>query len=624
MKKILLLLLTFLTACIISHAQEWTPAGENIRTRWASSVSPDNCHTEYPRPQMVRPQWQNLNGLWDYAISPEDADSMPENADGQILVPFCVESSLSGVCKRISENEILWYRTSIVRPSTWDGKKILLHFDAVDWRAEVFIDGKQIASHTGGYTAFSVDVTDYLSDTPAELVVKVWDPTDDPKYSIPRGKQVSDPNGIWYTPVTGIWQSVWMEPVNADAHIEDYNVTTDIATGEISVTATCDGAESGDKIRVDILRPKIGYDTEKPGWSIFRKGRKTVAAGETATIKIRNPKLWSTDKPYLYGVKISLIRNGKVIDRIQGYTAMRKISGQRDSDGVKRWALNDKILFQIGPLDQGWWPDGLYTAPSSEALTWDIKATKDLGFNMIRKHIKVEPAQWYYACDRLGMMVWQDMPSIGYYNGRSQWGQGEDCYGAGTDYWARNESNMANYYKEWGEIIAQLKKFQSIVVWVPFNEAWGQFDSVRIGKEVERKDPTRTVDYHSGWLDQGEGSFRSLHVYFRPYVFHKDKKNRCVILSEFGGYGHKVQGHTWGDDTFEYKGFKSREELTEAVVDLYEKQIIPAVSKGLSASVYTQLSDVEDELNGLVTYDRKVVKMDKEKIRAMSDKLLGK
>ena len=384
MKKILLLLLTFLTACIISNAQEWTPAGENIRTRWASSVSPDNCHTEYPRPQMVRPQWQNLNGLWDYAISPEDADSMPENADGQILVPFCVESSLSGVCKRISENEILWYRTSIVRPSTWDGKKILLHFDAVDWRAEVFIDGKQIASHTGGYTAFSVDVTDYLSDTPAELVVKVWDPTDDPKYSIPRGKQVSDPNGIWYTPVTGIWQSVWMEPVNADAHIEDYNVTTDIATGEISVTATCDGAESGDKIRVDILRPKIGYDTEKPGWSIFRKGRKTVAAGETATIKIRNPKLWSTDKPYLYGVKISLIRNGKVIDRIQGYTAMRKISGQRDSDGVKRLALNDKILFQIGPLDQGWWPDGLYTAPSSEALTWDVKATKDLGFNMIR------------------------------------------------------------------------------------------------------------------------------------------------------------------------------------------------------------------------------------------------
>ena len=624
MKKILLLLLTFLTACIISHAQEWTPAGENIRTRWASSVSPDNCHTEYPRPQMVRPQWQNLNGLWDYAISPEDADSMPENADGQILVPFCVESSLSGVCKRISENEILWYRTSVVRPSKWDGKKILLHFDAVDWRAEVFIDGKQIASHTGGYTAFSVDVTDYLSDTPAELVVKVWDPTDDPKYSIPRGKQVSDPNGIWYTPVTGIWQSVWMEPVNADAHIEDYNVTTDIATGEISVTATCDGAESGDKIRVDILRPKIGYDTEKPGWSIFRKGRKTVAAGETATIKIRNPKLWSTDKPYLYGVKISLIRNGKVIDRIQGYTAMRKISGQRDSDGVKRLALNDKILFQIGPLDQGWWPDGLYTAPSSEALTWDIKATKDLGFNMIRKHIKVEPAQWYYACDRLGMMVWQDMPSIGYYNGRSQWGQGEDCYGAGTDYWARNESNMANYYKEWGEIIAQLKKFQSIVVWVPFNEAWGQFDTEAVVAFTRKMDPTRLVNAASGgnWIE-GAGDILDSHTYPNPRMRILDTA-KVNVLGEYGGIGRPIDGHTWDiGRKWGYIQYDTEKKVTDTYC-LYARDLIDIKQRDMcAAAVYTQTTDVEGEVNGLYTYDREVLKVNAARVKEANEAVVN-
>ena len=568
---------------------------------------------------MVRPQWQNLNGLWDYAISPEDADSMPENADGQILVPFCVESSLSGVCKRISENEILWYRTSIVRPSKWEGKKILLHFDAVDWRAEVFIDGNQIASHTGGYTAFSVDVTDYLSDTPAELVVKVWDPTDDPKYSIPRGKQVSDPNGIWYTPVTGIWQSVWMEPVNADAHIEDYNVTTDIATGEISVTATCDGAQSGDKIRVDILRPKIGYDTEKPGWSIFRKGRKTVAAGETATIKIRNPKLWSTDKPYLYGVKISLIRNGKVIDRIQGYTAMRKISGQRDSDGVKRLALNDKILFQIGPLDQGWWPDGLYTAPTDEALRYDIVKTKDLGFNMIRKHIKVEPARWYYFCDQLGMLVWQDMPSIAD-NSKNRWDVSD--YDRGSD-WIIPEEWQANYYKEWTEIMDARMSFPCIVVWVPFNEAWGQFRTEDAAAFTKAKDPARLVNPASGGNFRRCGDILDLHHYPGPamWLYSGD----CVnVLGEYGGIGLPVEGHLWQKDkNWGYVQYKSGKE----VEDEYERFAVKlgeSVAAGCSAAVYTQTTDVEGEVNGFMTYDRKVMKVNEERIRKINESVIGK
>ena len=615
MKKTLAVILALFSVCGISDAQQWTPAGENIRTRWAARVSPENPHAEYPRPQMVRKHWQSLNGLWDYAICQKDIDTMPA-AEGKILVPFCVESSLSGVGRRVSGDESLWYRTVVEKPDGWDGKKILLHFDAVDWRAQVFIGGQQVADHTGGYTAFSVDVTDWLAGGSAELTVKVWDPTDDPSYSIPRGKQVSEPGGIWYTPVTGIWQSVWMEAVNADAHIEDYNVTTDISTGEIFVTADCSGAVEGDKIRVDVLRPKIGYDTEKPGWSLFRKGRATVKAGETAAVKVRRPKLWSVDKPYLYGLKISLIRNGKVVDMVQGYTAMRKIFEQKDAAGVKRLALNDEILFQFGPLDQGWWPDGLYTAPTAEALEWDIKATKELGFNMIRKHIKIEPSRWYYDCDRLGMMVWQDMPCIGDHKDSSHWSQGYDVYGAGHDYWLRNEENMANYYKEWGEIISQLKKFQSIVVWVPFNEAWGQFDTRDVVDFTRKNDPTRLVNAASGgnWI-KGAGDILDSHTYPNPRMRILDTA-MVNVLGEYGGIGRPVEGHTWEiGRKWGYVQYDTEEKVTDTYC-LYAEDLIDIKQNDMcAAAVYTQTTDVEGEVNGFYTYDREILKADLDRVR---------
>lgn len=624
MKRFFLVLSAFFALFSLSYSQDWAAAGENIKTRWASEVSSRNAHVEYPRPQMVRPKWKTLNGLWDYAITPKTVCSMPEQADGKILVPFCVESSLSGVGKRVGIDEILWYKTKVERPKKWKKERIILHFDAVDWSAEVFVNGESVMHHTGGFTAFCVDITEKLASGPAEVVLKVWDPSDDPAYSIPRGKQVAEPNGIWYTPVTGIWQSVWLEAVPAAAHIEDYNVKTDIESGEIAIDVNCAGTMDGDRIRVDVLRPKIGYNPERPGWSIFRKGRATVAAGQTATIKLHRPKLWSPEKPFLYGLKISLIRKGKVIDKVQGYTAMRKISEKRDEAGVKRFALNNEILFQFGPLDQGWWPDGLYTAPTAEAAAWDIKATKDLGFNMIRKHIKLEPSRWYYNCDRLGMLVWQDMPCIGVFKKRSEWGQGEDIYGSGEDYWARNESNKANYYKEWGEIISQFKKFQSIVVWVPFNEAWGQFDTQAVVDFTRSQDSTRLVNAASGsnWI-KGAGNILDTHNYPNPLMRILDPE-MVNVLGEYGGIGRPLEGHTWEiGRKWGYIQYDTEEKVTDTYC-MYARDLIDIKQNDLcAAAVYTQTTDVEGEVNGFYTYDREVLKMDGKRVREANQAVIN-
>ncbi len=620
MKKTIVCLLAMAMG-VLASAQDWAPAGENIRTRWADEVSPENARTEYPRPQMVRADWKCLNGLWDYAVTAKDATEMPE-AEGQILVPFCIESSLSGVCRRVSGEDALWYKTSIEAPADWAGKQILLHFDAVDWKAEVYVNGDSLGVHTGGFTAFSYDVTDYLAEGPAELLVKVWDPSDDPTYSIPRGKQIADPHGIWYTPVTGIWQSVWMEPVSPAGHIEDYNVTTDIATGEIAVETTLAGALEGDKVRVELRRPKIGYDPQKP--TFFRKSRTTVAAGSTARIEVRNAKLWTVDEPYLYGLTISLVRGGKVIDKVQAYTALREVTEQADEAGVKRLALNGEILFQFGPLDQGWWPDGLYTAPTAEAMAFDIQATKDLGFNMIRKHIKVEPARWFYDCDRLGIMVWQDMPCIGCYNGRGQWGQGQDVYGAGEDYWARNDENKANYYKEWSEIIAQVKKFQSIVVWVPFNEAWGQFDTQAVCEFTKAQDPTRLINAASGgnWIE-GAGDILDSHHYPGPKMRILDS-TMVNVLGEYGGIGRPIEGHTWEiGRKWGYVQYDTEEKVTDVYVEYIQKLIELKQQQWCAAAVYTQTTDVEGEVNGFYTYDREILKVDPARVRAANESVIG-
>jgi len=606
MKRILFSALLILS--IDSFA--WTPAGQNIKTRWADEVGPDNARTEYPRPQMFRKNWQSLNGLWNYAISSACELTMPE-AQGEILVPFCIESSLSGVGSTVGKEKTLWYSRTIQAPDSWKGRRILLHFEAVDWKAETFVNGESLGIHTGGYTDFTYDITEYLKEGPSQLVLKVWDPTDDPQCKVPRGKQVTSPGGIWYTPVTGIWQSVWIESV-PESYIKDYNVVTSL-DGTVKVSTEIEG--SADEVKVEILRPKIGYNAEKPVWGLFKKAKKKVPAGETAELKIRSPKLWTPDKPYLYGLRIKLIKAGKVIDKVDCYTAIRTISEKADENGIKRLALNDEILFQYGPLDQGWWPDGLYTAPTAEAMAWDIEATKALGFNMIRKHIKVEPSRWYYDCDRLGMMVWQDMPSIACYDNSSDWGQGEDVYGAGHDQILTPEQKD-NYYKEWGAIIAGRKKFQSIVMWVPFNEAWGQFDTQAAVDFTRKCDSSRLINAASGgnWI-KGAGEILDSHSYPNPRMRILDKE-MVNVLGEYGGIGRPIEGHVWEiGKKWGYVQYDTEEKVTNTYC-LYAKDLIDLKQNDwCAAGIYTQTTDVEGEVNGFYTYDRKILKVNLERVR---------
>ena len=399
-------------------SEAWEPAPIPIQTPWAAEVSPANAHPEYPRPQMVRERWASLNGLWDYAIVAAE-DPKPKKWDGQILVPFCVESSLSGVGLRVSPEEALWYSTTFKVPSAWRKKKqrLMLNFEAVDWSAEVYVNDQLVGHHTGGYTAFSFDVTPYLKGRGKQkLAVKVLDATDNGEQ--PRGKQVSNPNGIWYTPVTGIWQSVWMEPV-CSAAVTSYLAVPDVDAGAVDVTVYADGVTESDRVEITLREGGVGYSTEEPGETLT-VAFASVEPGKPVRLTVADPKLWSPESPFLYEMDIQLKQGKKVVDQVRGYTALRKTSEVIDSEGHKRMGLNNEPYFQYGPLDQGWWPDGLYTAPTDEALKFDLVKTKDFGYNMIRKHIKVEPARWYYYCDQLGIVVWQDMPSLGAHMGRQQ------------------------------------------------------------------------------------------------------------------------------------------------------------------------------------------------------------
>ena len=600
-------------------AQQWAPAGDRIKTKWAEEVSPTNAHPEYPRPQMVRSEWQSLNGLWDYAITPK-SEPRPVKFDGKILVPFAVESSLSGVGRKVTPDDALWYKTTFTVPSAWKGKRLMLNFDAVDWKTVVYVNDIQIGSHTGGYTHFSFDVTPYLKSGANSLVLKVEDATDNDFQ--PRGKQVSKPSGIWYTAVSGIWQSVWMEPV-APAHVTDYNVVSSIKEKAINVTVDAEGVQEGDVIKVFLLNGGIGYSTEtanaaKPAtdglYAVLASGM-TVPGG-TVTLNVRDPKLWSPDSPYLYGLDIQILRNGKVIDRVASYTAMREVGAYRKNGNTKLMGLNGEGLFQLGPLDQGWWPDGLYTAPTDEALKFDIQKTKDFGFNMIRKHIKVEPDRWFYYCDQIGIIVWQDMPSFG---GSKKWGM--YYYGEGEDFPATPEAK-ANYYKEWTEIINQVKKFQCIAVWVPFNEAWSQFDTKDVVAYTKKLDPTRLVNQSSGgnW-EEGVGDILDNHHYPYP-AFRMWDKNMINVLGEYGGIGLPVEGHLWqADKNWGYVQYKNGEEVLAEYASFAE-QLKQLIKQGCSAAVYTQTTDVEIEINGLMTYDRKVIKMDEKKLRAVNEGII--
>lgn len=595
MKKLLLSYILLITVVAL-HAQDWKPAGDKIKTVWAEKVDPSNPLPEYPRPQMLRDSWQNLNGLWDYAILPKGGN-FPEAYDGKILVPFAVESSLSGVQKRVGKNNELWYKHTFTISKDWKNKNILLHFGGVDWKTELWLNDIKIGGHQGGYTPFFFDITPFISNSGSQkLVVKVWDPTNE-GYQ-PRGKQVIKPGGIFYTPVTGIWQTVWLEAVNT-THITELKTVPNIDGQNITVNACIQGSQYSDLIEVNVLEDGKIISTGK------------AAAGQDVLLAVTNPKLWSPESPFLYDMEVRILRDGKVIDMVGSYFGMRKISTARDKNGIVRLQLNNKDYFQFGPLDQGWWPDGLYTAPTDEALLYDIVKTKDFGFNMIRKHVKVEPARWYYHCDREGILVWQDMPG----GGRSPRWQSRNYFN-GLEL-VRSVESETNFRQEWKEIMDLTYSNPCVVIWVPFNESWGQFKTKEIAEWTKNYDPSRLVNPASGGNHYEVGDILDIHNYPEPKMGLYDSK-RSNVLGEYGGIGLALDGHLWESGrNWGYVQYKTSEEATNAYVKLAEK-LKDLIPNCYSAAVYTQTTDCESEINGLMTYDRKVVKMIEEKMRKVN------
>ncbi len=568
-----------------------------LMTPWGEHLDENCILTEYPRPQMRRNSYLNLNGRWEYAIT--DSDESPRHWDGTILVPFSPESTLSGVGRSLQPGQTLWYRREVIVPQGFipaDGR-LLLHFGAVDQEAAVYWNGRLLGRHMGGYNAFTLDATDALGPRNS-LVVRVHDDTDASFHS--RGKQKTRRGGIWYTPQSGIWQTVWMEAVPRH-YIESLRIVPLFDQSAVEVMVRCS--------------QPLQCEATVDGRTV------PFTSGEPARIPMPDFRAWSPEDPYLYDLSVTL---GE--DRVESYFGMRKMEVRADRGGVKRLFLNGEPYFQSGLLDQGYWPDGLYTAPSDEALIYDIQTAKAMGFNLLRKHIKVEPMRWYYHCDRLGMLVWQDMPSGG---GKYRFStitlplvtgihRRDNHYRA----FARASSQgRGEYMDELEEMVGQLFNAPSVVLWVPFNEGWGQFDSTLVMERLRALDPTRPVDPASGWHDQGAGELRSLHVYFKPFRFRRDRRGRALALSEFGGYNLRVDGHCFNQKDYGYRRLPDAAALWRDFSRLYEREVLPAVPKGLCASVYTQLSDVEDELNGLMTYDRRVVKLDADEVRELNERL---
>lgn len=576
-----------------------------IRTPWAEKVDKSCPLSEYPRPQMERASYQCLNGKYEYAITKNTASQMGEAA-GEILVPFAVESELSGVQKSLQADELLWYRRKFTVNENYDGKRVLLNFGAVDWQCEVFVNGTKIGGHTGGYCPFSFDITEYLKADENELTVKVSDPTDSADQ--PRGKQIRKPVGFWYTATSGIWQTVWLEVV-PETYIKSIKLTPDIDTASLDLSVDFVGEA---RVRA------TAFD-----------GETAIAAAEfdkSGKLNIPNPKLWSPESPFLYDLKIELVKNAEALDEVKSYFGMRKFSMENDKKGYVRLCLNNEPYFQKGLLDQGYWPDGGLTAPTDEALSYDVQKMHDLGYNMLRKHIKVEPARWYYHCDHIGMLVWQDMP-----NGCSI---NQMIVGVLPNigikmlpdkyeklYNRQNKEAQQLYRNELDEMISALYNCVSICCWVPFNEAWGQFDAKNVANHVKRLDPTRFVDHASGWHDQGGGDFKSIHKYIlplHPYV----RDNRAFVISEYGGYSNVVKNHVWNiRKCFGYLMFRNKKTLSNAYRRLHTGKAIPLIKHGLCALVYTQVSDVENEVNGVLTYDRKVVKLDENMVKEINARL---
>ena len=591
--------LVIAACCGMAGAEEtaWQAVKGHMMTRWAKDVSPTRALPEYPRPVMVRPQWVNLNGLWQYAIRPKDQTRRPGKFDGRILVPFCVESALSGVKREATEKDRIWYRRTFDVPGKWAGRRLLLHFGAVDWEATVWVNGKEATHHRGGYDPFAVDITGMLKASgPQEIVVSAWDPSD--KGLQPRGKQVIVPEGFNHTPASGIWQTVWLEPVPS-SYIRSVYSVADVDENCVWVTVDTANTNDGYTVEAGILLPQPGKKIGSIPVTVERK------AGQRLRIRLRKrpeTRLWSPDSPFLYDLKVTLKdRAGKTIDTVGSYFGMRKIAVGKDARGVNRLMLNNKPLFQYGFLDQGWWPDGLYTAPTDEALRYDIETAKRVGCNMLRKHVKVEPQRFYYWCDRLGLLVWQDMPS-----------------GVIT----RDEMKR-QFEVELKRMIDAARNHPSIVMWIAFNEGWGQHDAPRIARLIKRYDPTRLVNHASGWADRGDfGDVRDIHLYPEPGVA-PVLPNRAIVLGEFGGLGWDVKGHMWlKGRARRHPSIGGDRDLTKAYLQRI-RALRPMIGAGLSAACYTQMSDIEIECNGVMTYDREVLKFDAKLAAAETRKLYG-
>lgn len=643
MKNKTIYLLTCMIMFFAIAEAQWVPVQGKISTEWATKVNPANPLPEYPRPQLVRgvssafkaePKagWKSLNGLWQYAILPKnEGDAIPASFQGTILVPYAVESSLSGVGKRVGKDDVLWYNRTIEVPAAMRKGRLLLHFGGVDWAAQVYVNGKKAGSHEGGYDAFTLDITDALQKgSKQNIVVRVWDPTGDGPQ--PIGKQRKNPGGIFYTSVTGIWQTVWLESV-PETHIVSTKQTPDIDKQQLTVSVDVSNRQPGDEVII------TAFDNDK---SVATQSSKKEG---TLVLQFSNPKLWSPQSPFLYDLKVAVKRNGKIVDEVSSYFGMRKISMGKDKNGIQRMMLNNAFAFQYGPLDQGWWPDGLYTAPTDDALKFDVEQTKALGFNMIRKHVKVEPARWYYYCDKIGIVVWQDMPGgdLGgngwYRNLRIKMPPGEkvddahelkELYPGLVLERKRSPESEAIYSKEWKAIMDELYNYPSIVVWTPFNESWGQFKTKEIVNWTMGYDSSRLINPASGGnFFIGTGQMLDLHYYPGPAMPDPEiyGNKQVLVLGEFGGMGMPVKGHTWINENSwgfsDYPHFTVPEKLLERYTSMINA--IPAfIKNGLSAAVYTQTTDVEAEINGIFTYDRKVLKMPKEKLFQMHQQLYNR
>jgi beta-galactosidase/beta-glucuronidase len=585
------LLMALTTLASITLGDDWKSAAGPLATQWVKDVSPTNALPEYPRPQMTRKLWQNLNGLWQFRAAKEDElPPIGKDLSAKILVPYPPESALSGLMRH---EDRMWYRRTFDVPKKWAGNHVLLHLDAVDWDATVYVNGQKVGEHKGGYDAFGYDITNHLkTDSPQELIVGVFNPAD--QGDQPHGKQKLKPGGIFYTPTSGIWQTVWIEPVK-EAFIERLEITPDVDAGEVKLVVSPHGVMRRTPIVATITPPGGGAPISADGFT-----------GRPLSIKIPDAKLWSPETPVLYDLSVQLKVNNAVSDEVGSYFGMRKISVAKDEHGINRLLLNNKPYFMAGPLDQGFWPDGIYTAPTDAALKFDIEQEKKYGFNMVRKHVKVEPERWYSWCDKLGLLVWQDMPS-----GPSKQGAGEKM----------PQASKENFEHELDRMIAGRGNHPSIVMWVVFNEGWGQFDTPRLVEHVKKTDPSRLVDNASGWTDKKAGDVMDMHHYPDP-AMPKLEDTRAAVLGEFGGLGLAIEGHMWPGKSWQYRGTADQSALTDSYVKMFE-DAKALKEKGLCAVVYTQTTDVETESNGLMTYDRAVNKVEPERAAKAARELIG-